>query len=134
MENENNVNGSDVNASGSIQRVIRRVDSSSNQGLTNSEGSEDEDTVKSTARQSQLSGYKVYAFSTPLKRIFNFKLDINQANIQKKSSYSLLISALPRLQGLPQNWFSFTRDVNSCSRALLIRLPTLPDLPKRLCL
>ena len=83
LENENNVNGSDVNASGSIQRVIRRVDSSSNQGLTNSEGSEDEDTVKSTARQSQLSGYKVYAFSTPLKRIFNFKLDINQANIQK---------------------------------------------------
>ena len=63
LENENNVNGSDVNASGSIQRVIRRVDSSSNQGLTNSEGSEDEDTVKSTARQSQLSGYKLYAFS-----------------------------------------------------------------------
>ena len=53
LENENN----DVTASGSsIQRVIRRVDSSSNQGLTNSEGSEDEDTVKSTARQSQLSG------------------------------------------------------------------------------
>ena len=91
LENENNVNGSDVNASGSsIQRVIRRVDSSSNQGLTNSEGSEDEDTVKSTARQSQLSGYKLYAFSmsifsTPLKRIFYFKLDINRANIQKKS-------------------------------------------------
>ena len=63
LENENNVNGSDVNASGSIQRVIRRVDSSSNHGLTNSEGSEDEDTVKSTARQSQLSGYKLYAFS-----------------------------------------------------------------------
>ena len=63
LENENNVNGSDVNASGSIQRVIRRVDSSSNQGFTNSEGSEDEDTVKSTARQSQLSGYKLRAFS-----------------------------------------------------------------------
>ena len=57
LENENN--GSDVNASGSIQRVIRRVDSSSNHGLTNSEGSDDEDTIKSSARQSQLSGYKV---------------------------------------------------------------------------
>ena len=57
LESESNVNSSDVNApSGGIQRVIRRVDSSSNHGLTNSEGSEDEDNIKSSPRQSQLSG------------------------------------------------------------------------------